>query len=149
MKIEWLVADMTAIGSPDRAECASWGRFWLGVFLANPGLFCGRGATFWCRNPLLNADNFTQGHLMKMEWLVADVTAVGSPDRTECIILGVILAGRFYGQFRLYLWSGSREQFVAKHAIFQVILVWCCFGQFRPYLWPGSHFVMQEPHLEP
>ena len=31
---------------------------------------------------------------MKMESLVSDVTAVGSPDRAERAILGVILAGR-------------------------------------------------------
>ena len=31
-----------------------------------------------------------------MEWLVADVTAVGSPDRAECVILRVILAGRVF-----------------------------------------------------
>ena len=29
---------------------------------------------------------------MKIEWLVNDVTAVGSPDRAEHAILGVILA---------------------------------------------------------
>ena len=29
---------------------------------------------------------------MKIEWLVADVTAVGFPDRAERAILGVILA---------------------------------------------------------
>ena len=33
---------------------------------------------------------------MKTEWLVTDVTAVGSPDRAERAILGVILAGRFF-----------------------------------------------------
>ena len=33
---------------------------------------------------------------MKIEWLVTDVTAVGSPDRTEHAILRVILAGRFF-----------------------------------------------------
>ena len=37
---------------------------------------------------------------MKIEWLVADVRAVGSPDRAEYAVLGVILAGRFFGQFR-------------------------------------------------
>ena len=31
----------------------------------------------------------------KKEWLVTDVTAVGSPHRAERAILGVILAGRF------------------------------------------------------
>ena len=28
------------------------------------------------RNPFLRPNNFTQGHLMKIEWLVTDVTAV-------------------------------------------------------------------------
>ena len=44
---------------------------------------------------LLSPNNFTQGHLLKIELLVADVTAAGSPDRVECAILAVILAQRF------------------------------------------------------
>ena len=32
---------------------------------------------------------------MKIEWLVANVTAVGSPERAEHAIWGVILAVRF------------------------------------------------------
>ena len=44
---------------------------------------------------------------MKIEWLVANVAAVGSPDRVERSILGVILAGRFFDQFRPYLQAGS------------------------------------------
>ena len=52
-----------------------------------------------CRNPLLSTSNFTQGHLMKIEWLVSDVTAVGCPDRAERAILRVISARRFVGQF--------------------------------------------------
>ena len=44
---------------------------------------------------------------MKIELLVADLTAVGSPDRAKGAILGVILAGRFFGHFRLYLWAGE------------------------------------------
>ena len=63
----------------------------MGVFLANPGHVCGRG----------------EGHLVKIEWLVADVTAVGSLDRAKRAILGGILAGRVFGQFRSYLLSGS------------------------------------------
>ena len=35
---------------------------------------------------------------MKIESLVSDVTAVGSPDRAERAILGVILAERFFCQ---------------------------------------------------
>ena len=44
---------------------------------------------------------------MKIEWLVVDVIAVGSPDRAERAILEVVLAGRCFGQFRPYLLSGS------------------------------------------
>ena len=66
----------------------------------------------WGRNPLLSSDNFTQGHLVKKEGLVADVTAVRSLDRAECAVLLVILAGRVYGQSRLYLWL--RPHFVMR-----------------------------------
>ena len=45
----------------------------------------------WSRNPLLSLNYFTWGHLMKIEWLLADVKAVGLPDRAERDILGVIL----------------------------------------------------------
>ena len=44
---------------------------------------------------------------MKVEWLVADVTAVKSLDRAECAILGVIVAGRIFGQSRSFLWPAS------------------------------------------
>ena len=44
---------------------------------------------------------------MKMEWLVADVTAVGSLDRAERAILGPIVAGRVFVQSRPFLWWGS------------------------------------------
>ena len=44
---------------------------------------------------------------MKIEWLVADVTAVGSLDRAERSLVEVIMAGRVFGQFRSYLWSLS------------------------------------------
>ena len=30
----------------------------MGVILANPDHFCGRGATLWCRNPLLSSNNY-------------------------------------------------------------------------------------------
>ena len=48
-----------------------------------------------CTNSLLGPYNFTQGHLMKIEWLAADVAAVQTPDRAEHAILGVFLARRF------------------------------------------------------
>ena len=45
---------------------------------------------------------------MKIEWLVDNVTAVGSLDKAERAILGVIVTGRVFGRSRSYLWSGSR-----------------------------------------
>ena len=44
---------------------------------------------------------------MNTKWLVANVTAVEAPDRAERAISEVIFAGDCFGQFRLYLWSGS------------------------------------------
>ena len=44
---------------------------------------------------------------MKIELSVADVTAVGSLDRVEHAILGMILAGFVFGQSRSFLWSGG------------------------------------------
>ena len=61
----------------------------------------------WCRDPRLSADTFTKGHLMKMKLLVTDVTGIGTPGRAERAVLGVILAGDVFGQFRTCLWSLS------------------------------------------
>ena len=44
---------------------------------------------------------------MKIEWLVADVIAVGSLDRAECVILGVILAELVFGQSRSFCGWGA------------------------------------------
>ena len=44
---------------------------------------------------------------MKIKLFVADVTAVEAPDRAEHVIFEVLFAEQFFGQFRLYLWSGS------------------------------------------
>ena len=43
---------------------------------------------------------------MKIQWLVADVTVVGSLDRAERAILGVVVAGRVFGQSRSLLYPG-------------------------------------------
>ena len=55
----------------------------------------------------MSPNKFTQGHLMKTEWSVTDVAAVGSPDRAEYDIVEVISVERFLGQFSPYLLSGS------------------------------------------
>ena len=44
----------------------------------------------------MSPNNFTQGHLIKTESLVVDVTAVGSLDRAEHTILGMIVAWRVF-----------------------------------------------------
>ena len=93
MKMQWIDINITASGSPDRAERAILGVVLATRFLANSGRIWGRGATLWCKNPLLSSNNFTQGHLMKIEWLVTNVTGVRSPDRT--CFFGVILARLF------------------------------------------------------
>ena len=49
----------------------------------------------------MSSNNFTHEHLMKLEWLLTNVPDVESPDRAECAILEVILAGQFLGQLRL------------------------------------------------
>ena len=60
--------------------------------------------------PLLGTNKSAKGHLMKIEWLATDVTAVGSSDIAERAILGKILMGHLFGQFKPYLWS--RRHFV-------------------------------------
>ena len=55
----------------------------------------------------MDSNDYIYGHLAKIEWLVADATAVGSLDRTEHAILGVILAERGFRQSRTYVWSGE------------------------------------------
>ena len=67
----------------------------------------------------MSPSNFSEGHLLKMGWLVTDVTAVGSYPLKERNVLFwmVISTGHFVSQF-------------------------------RPYLWLGSHFVIQEHPLE-
>ena len=57
----------------------------------------------------MSSNNVTYGHFMKIEWSVANVTALGTLDRAKRAILGVIVAGRVVGQSRSCLWSGSRN----------------------------------------
>ena len=44
---------------------------------------------------------------MKIEWLVADVTAVGSLDRAERAILGVILTGCVFSPIQVIFVVGE------------------------------------------
>ena len=85
--------------SPDRAECDMFDII-LDVFLANSGRVCGQGASFGCGSSLLSPNNFTQDHLLKIEWLFVDVTPVGPPDRAERAVLGMVL--EIFGQSRQF-----------------------------------------------
>ena len=51
----------------------------------------------------MSSNNYTQGHLVKIEWLILDVMAVRSPGRAERAILELMLAGRVFGQSRSFL----------------------------------------------
>ena len=90
MKIKPLIAVVTPVGSPDRAESDCI----LGVILDDFWLV---QVTIVVGEPLYDvglrscALNFTQGHLMKIDWLITDVTAVSPPDRVEHDILRMIL----------------------------------------------------------
>ena len=48
-----MVANMTAVGSFDRAERAILKVILLGIFFANPGRFCGQGASYCEGTPFL------------------------------------------------------------------------------------------------
>ena len=91
MKIEWMVTDVTAVRSPDRAERAI-----LGVILA------GRFFDFWpiqatfvvgeplcdVGTPFLSSYNCTQGHLVKIKLLVTDAAAVRSLTERNMLFWG-------------------------------------------------------------
>ena len=51
--------------------------------------------------------NFTQGHAMKTEWFVVNVTPVDSPDRAERAILGVILHVFLSNSGHLFGWEAT------------------------------------------
>ena len=67
---------------------------------------------------------------MKIKWLVADVTAVGPPDRAEHAVLVVILAGRFFCQFRPHLLGGIRHSKIGhpKNQVFKNSFFWLFLG---------------------
>ena len=46
------------------------------------------GGILLYENLLLGPNNFVQEYFMKIEWLVTDVTPVGSPDRAERLFWG-------------------------------------------------------------
>ena len=55
----------------------------------------------------MSSNKFALGHSMKMEWLIANATAVGSPDRAGRAILGVFVVGRVFGQSRSFFVVGE------------------------------------------
>ena len=88
-------------------------------------------------------NNFTQGHLLKIEWLVLNVTLVGSPDRAECDMFEDDFGHFLPVQAAIVVW----DHFVIcpvpwqSGIFFGMILdnVWSIQATF---LWPRSHFVI-------
>ena len=59
MKIEWLVANVTPVGSRARAECDILGII-LNLFWPITAVFVVvGGGTLWCSYPLLSSNDFT------------------------------------------------------------------------------------------
>ena len=55
----------------------------------------------------MSPDNFTWGQSIKIEWLVADVAAVRSPDRSECVILGGYFSRALFLQIQAVFVAGK------------------------------------------
>ena len=93
IQIEGLIAGVTSVGSPTRAECDILGMILDVFWLIHSGHFWSRtgGGHFVIWKSPLSPNNFTWGHVLKIEWLVASLTAVRSLARVEHDILGMIL----------------------------------------------------------
>ena len=93
MEIKWSVVDVTAVRSPDRADILGVvmpGQCFQALFVIGEPL-CDVETPSWA---LVTLPKVT--YLLKKEWLVTNETAVGSPDRAECGILEINLAGCFW-----------------------------------------------------
>ena len=81
MKSEWLITNVRAVSSP-----AIVGERNLFVILDD---FWPTQATFVAWEPILTwkspfePSSLSQDHLMNIEWLITDITAVGSPARAD------------------------------------------------------------------
>ena len=61
--------------------------------MADSGVFCGWGAVLLFEKLLLGPDLFIQSNLMKIDWLIVNVTSVRSPVRAERYILNHFTEG--------------------------------------------------------
>ena len=78
MKIVWLMANMTAFGTPTRSESEGF-RVIFYVLLSTSGLFYGWGVTLWSRNHILDPKSLTWDpliYIIKGVW--AGRSVVGS-----------------------------------------------------------------------
>ena len=55
----------------------------------------------------MSSNTFIEGILVKVKWLVANVTTIGSLGGPKRTILGGVLAGSVFTRYRTYLWSGG------------------------------------------
>ena len=96
---------LTDVGSPTRAKRV-FGLLLL-LFFGQIGRFCCQKATLLSGNTTLSPKNFTEGHLMKFKWLLANVTAFGFPTRAESEVFGAIF--EFFALLPLLLPGGYIE----------------------------------------
>ena len=86
-------------------------------------------------------NNFTQGHLLKIEWLVLNVTLVGShPDRAECDMFEDDF-GHFSASSGCYCGLGPLCDLSGP--LTERDIFWDDFGQFLVN--SGHFFVAKEP----
>ena len=84
MKIEWLIINITADMSLVRATSVFFGYFWaIFSFFGQVRPLFRSGSHFVSGNSILGSKKLTSDYLLKMEWLITDVTAIGSPARAE------------------------------------------------------------------
>ena len=101
MKREWLTANVTAVWPPTRAVGEVFGLYCTFFGQVGPLLWSGRHFVSY----KTHLKNITYDYLMKREWLIVNVTAVGPLTRAAHKMFWRCLA--FCGQVWPLLWSGS------------------------------------------
>ena len=159
MNIKWLTSNVTdSCWNPcQRRKWRFLGGYWH--FLANPGGSCVGGAVLWYGNPISNPNQLIHNHSINLEWLMTNLTAVGSPVNAKSqvfwVIFDIILSIEAAFVLELskpYFWSFNENGVVDYQCdSFQVpsqskkwsfLLFWTAF-------WPiQAAFVVREPHCD-
>jgi len=91
MNIEWLIADVIAVGFAARAKTTMlYGDL---DFSVNSGHFRGQGSTLWyVRKSFFEPWDFTINHITKIDWLITNITALGNPTMGTLFLEGASLS---------------------------------------------------------